>query len=88
MVVFEPQAVGFEFNEEEADWRRWYAELKAFKSAAGHCSPNPLATGIDLYLYNWCAVQRVAARTRILTPERAEALSQLGFDWEASDPLS
>lgn len=82
------QALGFEFNEDEADWQRWYSELQAFKADKGHCNPDPLATGVDLCLYNWCAVQRVARRTRVLTAKRSEALTKLEFDWEASDPLS
>ena len=34
------------------------------------------------------AVQRVARRTGVLTRERIEALTALGFDWTGSDPLS
>lgn len=34
----------FEFDEEIAEWKRWYNELIAFRNIHGHCSPVPLAS--------------------------------------------
>lgn len=44
--------------------------------------------GVDLYLYHWCAVQRIAARSRVLSQHRTQQLTDLGFDWTGADPLS
>jgi len=44
--------------------------------------------GVDLYLINWCSVQRVARRSRVLSAARIQALDELGFDWSGADPLS
>ena len=47
--------LGFEFDEEAAEWRRWFNELAAFQRRAGHCSPAPLADGDTFLLFNWRA---------------------------------
>jgi hypothetical protein len=39
------QLLGFEFEEEYAEWLRWYNELKVFRDIHGHCNPVPLAAG-------------------------------------------
>ncbi|GFH32311.1 uncharacterized protein HaLaN_31509 [Haematococcus lacustris] len=82
------QALGFEWDEDQADWMRWFRELAAFHAASGHSSPAPLAQGVDLYLINWCSVQRIARRSRVLAEGRIALLDQLGFDWTGADPLS
>ena len=46
--------LGFEFDEEAAEWRRWYNELAALQGAGGDCSPVPLADGDTFLLFNWC----------------------------------
>jgi hypothetical protein len=48
----------------------------------------PLAGGADLYLLNWCGVQRIARRSCRLAPDREALLTAIGFDWEGADPLS
>ena len=42
--------VGFVFIADEAEWERWYNELK---SAGGDAHPLPLASGDNLLLTNW-----------------------------------
>jgi hypothetical protein len=44
--------------------------------------------GETLYLANWCSVQRVARRCRVLSAEREAMLLSLGFDFDGADPLS
>ena len=84
-----PQAAGFEFDAEAAEWLRWFNEIAAVQAAAGHCSPAPLASGADFLLLNWCSVQRIAKRSRVLSPERAAMLDGLGgWDWTGADALS
>lgn len=82
------EAVGFEFDDEAAEWGRWYNELAAFHAAAGHCSPTPLASSSAFLLINWCSVQRIAYRSRVLSPARVTLLEALSFDWTSADALS
>lgn len=79
---------GFEFDAEQAEWVRWYKELEAYQIAQGNATPVPLTMGVDLYLINWCSVQRIARRSRVLSEQRIQALDRLGFDWSGADPLS
>jgi len=44
--------------------------------------------GETLYLENWCSVQRVARRCRVLSAGREAMLLSLGFDFDGADPLS
>jgi hypothetical protein len=80
--------IGFEWDESEAEFKRWYLELKVFRDLNGHTNLNTLSAGDDLYLYNWCAVQRIALRCRILSEKRKGLLDDLDFDWTGADPLS
>ncbi|GAX77039.1 hypothetical protein CEUSTIGMA_g4486.t1 [Chlamydomonas eustigma] len=79
---------GFEFEEDEAEFQRWFSQLRAFKLENGHCNPTPLSTGVDLFLIHWCGIQRIALRSRALMSSREEQLTELGFDWSGADPLS
>ncbi|GBF98592.1 hypothetical protein Rsub_11317 [Raphidocelis subcapitata] len=76
------QALGFEFDEDEAEWLRWFLDLARFKELRGHASP------MTIYLINWCSVQRVAHRCRALSARREGLLDSIGFDWAGADPLS
>lgn len=44
--------------------------------------------GADLYLCNWCSVQRVAYRCKVLSSRRLALLDSIEFDWTGADPLS
>jgi hypothetical protein len=46
------------------------------------------AAGADLYLCNWCSVQRVANRCKVLSSRRLGLLNSIEFDWTGADPLS
>ncbi|KXZ54089.1 hypothetical protein GPECTOR_5g194 [Gonium pectorale] len=80
--------LGFIFDADEAEWVRWFRDLVTFKEATGHASPMPLVTGADMYLINWCSIQRIARRSRVLSESRIKRLDDLGFDWSGADPLS
>ncbi len=82
------ESLGFAFDAEAAEWQRWFTHLCTFREEYGHCSPMPLAAGIDFYLINWCSVQRIARRSRVLSEKRVALLDGLGFDWTGADPLS
>lgn len=81
-------AAGFEFDTEKAEWLRWINEIKAFRQREGHCQPHPLAHPNDFLLINWCSVQRIMRRCKVLAPERVALLDELQFDWSGADPLS
>ncbi|CAK0783527.1 hypothetical protein CVIRNUC_006726 [Coccomyxa viridis] len=78
------EALGFEFDEAKAEWMRWYAEL------ATSTDDTMLGSGLsrDLYLYNWCSVQRIAKRSGALAQDRIVLLDAIAFDWTGADALS
>ena len=80
--------LGFEWDEADAEFMRWHAELSRYKDAHGHSNPNPLSAGDDHYLINWCGLQRIALRCRVLSKRREKLLDELAFDWTGADPLS
>eukprot|EP00873_Tetraselmis_striata_P034456 jgi/Tetstr1/454720/TSEL_041606.t1 len=82
------RALKFEFTVDEAEWQRWFHELSTFYLINGHSSPAPLSSRVDLYLINWCGVQRIARRSRMLSQRRIDQLDSVQFDWTGADPLS
>jgi hypothetical protein len=80
--------IGFEFDDEEAEWLRWYGDLREVseKRCMGHSETGTL--GDEFYLTNWCAVQRIARRSGVMKEYRIQLLDALGFDWTGADPLS
>lgn len=89
--VAQLEELQFQFDEERAEWLRWYAELEQFMegvvgSDAADWEVNTAQK--DLYLTNWCAVQRIARRSGVMSQERVEMLDRLGFEWTGADPLS
>lgn len=78
------ESIGFEFNEEQAEWLRWFGEYLAVKSS----KETNLTKPEDFYLINWCAIQRIARRSRVLPDEREVMLTSAGFDWNEPDALS
>lgn len=81
-------SVGFAFDEEDAEWRRWYTELRQFEGRHGSTVSAPFTANDDFYLTNWCSVQRIARRAGVMSGERVRLLDELGFDWTGADPLS
>jgi hypothetical protein len=49
-----------------------------------HHAPPPA----DFLLLNWCAIQRIARRSRVLPGDREALLTGIGFDWTGADALS
>lgn len=82
------QELDFEFDLERAEWLRWFNQLRAFKDIEGHCNPMPLAAGSDFLLLNWCAIQRIAKRSKVLPSDREALLEDIEFDWTGADALS
>lgn len=82
------QDLGFELDDEKAEWLRWFNEAKLYKSTQGHSCPGPLTSGASFVLTNWCSVQRVAKRARVLLPDREALLDDIDFDWTCADALS
>lgn len=39
---------GFDFDEDEAEWNRWFLDLARFKELHGHATPMAMSTGADL----------------------------------------
>jgi hypothetical protein len=54
----------------------------------GDGNANGEGGGETLYLANWCSVQRVAKRCRVLSEGREAMLASLEFDFSGADPLS
>lgn len=82
------RGLGFELNDESAEWLRWFNEARSYHASHGHSCPGPLTTGISFVLTNWCSVQRVARRAKVLLPMREALLNDIGFDWTCADALS
>lgn len=81
----------FEFEGERAEWLRWFSELERFmkRTAESGASDWEIQTAQkELYLTNWCAVQRIARRSGVMSEERVALLDELGFEWSGADPLS
>ncbi|KAF8056785.1 1-acyl-sn-glycerol-3-phosphate acyltransferase [Scenedesmus sp. PABB004] len=79
------EELGFEADEDEAEWLVWFLELARFKEAHGHASPLSLSGGADFYLINWCSVQRVAAPRRLPCAVAAAAMADSAA-WQAVKP--
>jgi len=45
--------LGFELDDETAEWMRWFNEAKSYRTAQGHSCPGPLTTGTSFVLTNW-----------------------------------
>lgn len=80
--------LGFEYEQDEAEWMRWYAELQKYQTDAEFVSPAALSNCKNFFLMNWCSVQRVANRTGVLSRKHRLLLDEISFDWTAPDALS
>lgn len=81
-------AIGFQFEEEAAEWCRWYNELRLFRREHGFTDSGPFTAEVDIYLTNWCSVQRIAKRVGVMGSDRVSLLDELDFDWTGADLLS
>lgn len=77
-------SLGFEFDDEHAEWLRWFREYVEVQSR----EETNLTKPEDFYLINWCAIQRIAKRSKVLPQQREELLTRAGFDWNEPDALS
>lgn len=82
------ELAGFELGAEDAEWSRWFSQLKEFHAAEGHSGISPLASGDDFLLINWCSVQRIAKRSHMLSDDKEQRLDSIRFDWTGADALS
>ena len=77
-------ALGFEWDDEMAEWLRWFNE---FTKTQDEIDSN-LTKPEHFYLINWMSVQRIAQKSKVLSPEREAMLVEVGFNFEMPDPLS
>ncbi len=77
-------ALGFEWDEEQAEWLRWYNEF----AKTQHELDSNLTKPEHFYLINWMSVQRIARKSKVLSREREALLGAAGFNWDMPDPLS
>jgi hypothetical protein len=76
--------LGFEWDDEHAEWLRWFNE---FTKTQDEIDSN-LTKPEHFYLINWMSVQRIAKKSRVLTEEREQLLTEVGFNFDMPDPLS
>jgi len=76
--------LGFEWDDEQAEWLRWYNE---FAKTQDELDSN-LTKPEHFYLINWMSVQRIARKSKVLSPQRESMLADVGFNWDMPDPLS
>ena len=76
--------LGFEWDDEQAEWLRWYNEFTKTKDELDSNLTKPE----HFYLINWMSVQRIARKSKVLSPEREAMLADTGFNWDMPDPLS
>ena len=76
--------LGFEWDDEQAEWLRWYNEF----AKTQHELDSNLTKPEHFYLINWMSVQRIARKSKVLSQEREALLDEVGFNWDMPDPLS
>jgi len=85
------EEMGFEWNQQGANWDRRFDELVAFKAKEGHTNV-PQRYGENAALGRWVNTQRLQQRLRKqgqnsdMTEERYQRLSELGFVWYVKGP--
>eukprot|EP00586_Coscinodiscus_wailesii_P008242 CAMPEP_0172522484 /NCGR_PEP_ID=MMETSP1066-20121228/293144_1 /TAXON_ID=671091 /ORGANISM="Coscinodiscus wailesii, Strain CCMP2513" /LENGTH=349 /DNA_ID=CAMNT_0013305489 /DNA_START=217 /DNA_END=1265 /DNA_ORIENTATION=- len=87
--------IGFQWEGRFCDkaWQRRYDELKQFRARTGHCRV-PVSFNENKALGTWVSHQRQEYKHLIedkpsqMTIERAEALNDIGFEWEGTTSYS
>ena len=54
--------LGFELDDESAEWLRWFNEVKLHRELQGHSWLGPLTTGTAFMLTNWCELLHTLRR--------------------------
>ena len=80
--------LGFNFDDGSAEWHRWCSELSKFHHREVQSDLESFSSEQDMYLINWCSVQRIAARCKQLPEDRIALLDSIDFDWTGADALS
>lgn len=80
--------LGFNFDDGSAEWHRWFSELSKFHHREVQSDLESFSSEQDMYLINWCSVQRIAARCKQLSEDRIALLDSIDFDWTGADALS
>jgi superfamily II DNA or RNA helicase len=73
-------ALGFVWNQLEADWEEGFSALKIYKDRVGHCRVPQRYKENGFRLGQWVTVQR-ANKTK-MPSERRQRLEELGFIWD------
>ena len=50
------QKLGFELDDESAEWLRSFHQVEAYQALMGHSCPGPLTSGSSFLLTNWWVV--------------------------------
>ena len=87
-------ALGFQWDSEDAEWERWFTELRAFHAAHGHCTVASEAgprwesegSSASADFQQWVGFQRAAHKAGWLKEARRERLAELGFDFAVAPP--
>jgi hypothetical protein len=73
-------ALSFEWDPTEADWKEGFAALEQFKTRKGHCGVPQGYLEVNYKLGQWVANQRRKKET--MPVEHRQMLDALGFDWD------
>lgn len=75
--VIDLEAIGFEWDPNEARWQRSYADFAEWRLDNKEGWPSK-ARG-EKVLYDWCRAQRTLVENKKQTPERLTLLKAVGF---------
>lgn len=76
------EALGLEWDPQDAQWRRNYETLIKFRDRNGH-SFVKLTDEVDVQLRNWIIEQRTQYNRGLMAAERKALLDQIDFVWNA-----
>jgi hypothetical protein len=85
------EGLGFEWNSDDAKWKKSLSELADYHRIHGHCNV-PKKYSENIQLGTWVGTQRkqykwnLEEKTSSMTPLRIQALESLGFVWRAMAP--
>jgi hypothetical protein len=74
------EAIGFIFDQKEAQWNLMYQSLVAYKGEYGDCNV-PSRFNPNQKLANWCGTQRIHMKNGALVKDRIERLEAIEFNF-------
>jgi predicted helicase len=76
------EAIGFEWNRNEAAWESKYSEILEFKTKHGHTN---VSHGGSSSLRAWAVRQRALRKAGRLEEDKLSQLVRIGFDWDPDE---